>query len=282
MKLNTGRKIAPRRILFYGLAGVGKSSWAAQAPGAIFLNIEDGLADIDCVSTDPLRSFDEVIEAINWLTTEEHSYRTVVVDTLDWLEKLIFKEIAMKAGKDSIGDIEFNKGYDRAEPKWRMFLDFLDGLRATRKMSIILLAHSRVQKFADPIVGSYDRHVPDLYVNNRGEGPINTIMEWCDEILFASFKTFTTTEGKGFNERKIAVGGKERYLRTSESASCLAKNRLGLPDEMPLDFAAYAAAVREKMPKKPQGNIAGIVVNGSSKPEKQRDAELEKEAAEAF
>lgn len=282
MKINTGRKVAPRRILFYGIAGVGKSSWAAQAPGAIFLNIEDGLADIDCNSTDPLRSFDDVIGAINWLTTEEHSFRTVVVDTLDWVEKLIFRDIASQAGKESISDIEFNRGYDRAEPKWKLFLDFLEGLRANRRMSVILLAHSRVQKFQDPIVGTYDRHVPDLYVNNRGEGPINTIMEWCDEILFASFKTFTKTEGKGFNERKIAVGGKERYIRTCESASCLAKNRLGLPEEIEMDFEVYANAVREKAPKKAQGNIAGIVVNGSSKPEKQRDAELEKQAAEAF
>lgn len=282
MKINTGRKPAPRRIMFYGIAGVGKSSWAAQAPGAIFLNVEDGLSDIECASTDPLKSYQEVMDAISWLTTGDHNYRTIVIDTLDWVEKLIFKDIAAVAHKESISDIDFNRGYDRAEPKWRTFLEFLDNLRATRNMAVILLAHSRVQKFSDPIIGTYDRHVPDMYVNTRGEGPVNTIMEWCDEVLFASFKTFTTTEGKGFNERKIAVGGKERYIRTSESASCLAKNRLGLPDELPLDFKVYAEHVRAKMPPKPpKGNVAGVVVNGTSKPQK-RDEALELEASEAF
>lgn len=283
MKINTGMRPAPRRILLYGTAGVGKSSWAAQAKQAIFLNVEDGLYDIDCASTDPLRSYQEVIDAINWLTSEEHDYRTVIVDTLDWVEKLIFKDIADSAHKESIADIDFNKGYERAEPKWRVFLQFLDHLRATRQMSIILLAHSRVQKFADPVVGTYDRHVPDLYVNNRGEGPINTIMEWCDEILFASFRTFTKTDGKGFNERKIAIGGKERYIRTSESASCIAKNRIGLPEELEMDFEAYASIVRERLAKKPKGNIAGIVIDGTSKPEKRiKDPVLVAEAAETF
>ena len=34
--------------MLYGTHGIGKSSWAAQAPGVLFLNVEDGLNDIDC------------------------------------------------------------------------------------------------------------------------------------------------------------------------------------------------------------------------------------------
>lgn len=276
MKINQGKRAVPRRILLYGIAGVGKSSWAAQAPGAIFLNIEDGLADIDCASTDPLRSFSAVIEAINWLITEEHSFRTVVVDSLDWVEKFIHKDIALTAGKETIADIDFAKGYERAEPKWRMFLEFLETLRARRNMAVILLAHSRVQKFIHPELGQYDRYVPDLYVNSKGEGPINTIMEWCDEILFASYKTYTRTEGKGITAKQFATGGTERFIRTKESAACLAKNRLQLPEELDMSFASYAQYVTK--PK--AGNIEGVIQNGSSKP--QPDPELEAEAAVAF
>lgn len=280
MKINRGRRAAPRKILLYGIHGVGKSQWAAKAPGAIFLNVEDGINDIDCASTEHLRSFDAVIQSINWLTTEPHDFKTVVVDTIDWVEQLIFRDIAHAAGVQSIADIDFGKGYPRSIPKWKMFLDFLDALRNKRGMAVILLAHARVEKFASPEGATYDRYAPDLWTNARGEGAGNMIQEWCDEVLFASFRVFTTTEGKGFNERKIAVGGKERFIRTAESASSQAKNRLGLPDELPMEFAEYAKFVRRPEPQ-PTGNIEGIVVEGSSR-QPVRDAELDLEAAATF
>jgi hypothetical protein len=103
------------------------------------------------------------------------------------------------------------------------------------------------------------------------------IQEWCDEVLFASFRVNTRTEEAGFGkERKLAVGGKDRYIRTNESASCIAKNRLGLPSELPMDWDAYAAYVKKPAPVTKQeepvvqrpassGNIEGLVVNGTSK-----------------
>jgi hypothetical protein len=276
VKINKGKRAAPRRVLLYGVAGVGKSTWAAKAPGALFLNIEDGLADIDCDSTQPLRSFSEVIDAINWLITEEHDYKTVVIDSLDWVEKMIHRDIAIAAGKETIADIDFAKGYERAEPKWRNFLDFLGNLRA-KGIAVILLAHSRVQKFVHPELGAYDRYVPDLYVNSKGEGPVNTIMEWCDEILFASYRTYTKTEGKGVTAKQFALGGTDRYVRTRESATCIAKNRLSMPEEIDMEFLTYASYVKAARPA--QGNIEGIVVSGSSKVV---DRELAAEAAEVF
>lgn len=276
MIINKGKRAAPRRVLLYGIAGIGKSTWAASAPSPIFLNIEDGLSDIECDSTSQLRNFADVLAAINYLVVESHDYKTVVVDSLDWVEKLIHRDIAMAAGKDTIADIDFAKGYERAEPKWRLFLDLLSNLRS-KGLAVILLAHSRVQKFVHPELGAYDRYVPDLYVNSKGEGPVNTIMEWCDEILFASYKTFTRTEGKGVTAKQFAVGGTDRYIRTKESATCIAKNRLSMPDEIDMEFSTYAGYVKAARPA--AGNIEGIVVGGSSKV---LDPELAAQAAEVF
>lgn len=276
MRINKGKRAAPRRVLLYGVAGVGKSTWAAQSPSPLFLNVEDGLADIDCDSTQQLRSFTEVCDAINWLIVNDSDYKTVVVDSLDWVEKLIHKDIALAAGKETIADIDFAKGYERAEPKWRLFLEFLSSLR-TKGLAVILLAHSRVQKFVHPELGAYDRYVPDLYLNSKGEGPVNTIMEWCDEILFADYKTYTRTEGKGVTAKNFGVGGTERYLRTKGSATCIAKNRLSMPDEIAMEFSVYASYVKAARP--PVGNIEGVVVNGSSKVV---DSELQREAAEVL
>lgn len=272
MKILKGKQLAPRRILLYGQHGVGKSTWAAKAPNAIFLNCEDGLNDIDCDKTEYLKSFNQVMETLNWMASNDHDYKTIVVDTIDWVEQMIFKDICVSARVESVADIDFGKGFPRAIPKWKMFLEFLEALRRGKGMAIILLAHARVEKFSNPEGATYDRYAPDLWTNSRGEGAGNMIQEWCDEVLFAQFRVMTTTEGKGFNQKQVAVGGKEAYLRTKESASCLAKNRIGLPEEMPLDFNAYMQFVKEAyknikpaVETKPAANLAGLVVDGSSK-----------------
>ena len=255
MKITTGKQAKPRRILLYGPHGVGKSSWAANAPKPLFLNIEDGLNDIDCARTDKLNTYGDVVSAISWLVTNENEYETIVTDTLDWLEHLVFKQVAQDAGKNQIEDIGYSKGYKFAAEKWVHLLKGFDALR-DRGKTIILLAHAKIDTFESPETERYDRYEPDLHEIGSG-----LIQEWCDEVLFASFKVFTRQEDQGFGKtRAIAVGGKERIVRTTESASAIAKNRLRLPDELPMSWDAFA----KHLPPLGQ-NIKGIVNNGSSK-----------------
>lgn len=285
MRISTGKKKGPRKILLYGQHGVGKSTFAAGAPRAIFLPIEDGLKDIDCASFDheDLKSFPQVIAALHHLLASQHNFGTVVVDTVDWLEQIIFREIAEAAHKPSVMDIDFGKGPPRAVPKWQEFMSCLDSLYKHRGMTIILLAHARIEKFSNPDGATYDRYAPDLWTNSRGEGVGNILQEWADEVLFAHFKVFVRTDGKGLAEKAVAVGGKDRVIKTCENASALAKNRIGLPEEIPMDWATYASFVKAAYegrgvpkaineqpieavkPDEPAGNIAGIVNDGSSK-----------------
>lgn len=297
MRISSGVRPAPRRVMLYGIHGVGKSSWAAAAPSPIFLDIEKGSNDIDVQRIDDLNSYGDVVNALQWLLNEPHDFKTVVIDTVDWLEQLIFRDICQGAGVQTVADIEFGKGFPRAIPKWKFVLEHLEALRTRKRMGIILLSHARVEKFSNPEGSTYDRYAPDLWTNSRGEGVGNMIQEWCDEVLFACFRVNTAKEGKGFNEKTIAVGGKERLIRTSESASSLAKNRLRLPDELPMDWNAYAAFAKKNAaqskpvavestpslaspPESAVGNLAGVVVDGSSKPaltesQKQQVAEME-------
>jgi hypothetical protein len=254
MKIVTGKQPRPRRILLYGQHGVGKSTWASEAPSPIFLNIEDGLNDINCARTEKLHSYGDVVSAVSWLVTNGEEYKTVVVDTLDWLERLIFAEVAREANKTTISDIGYGKGYDAAVKKWEFLLN---GLEANRQKGrgIILLAHARIVRFENPETSAYDRYELDLHKSSNG-----MLQEWCDEVLFASFRVFTRNEDMGFGkERKIALGGKERYIRTNESAAAVAKNRLRLPDELPMSWAEYAKHLA------PAANVQGVVSEGSSK-----------------
>jgi len=290
MKIIKGITPTPRRIMLYGEHGIGKGTWASKAPGAFFLDIEGGLDNIDCERTPRLGNVMQVNEALTWVLTADHDYKTLVVDTVDWLEQFIHKKIVAdenNAKVKSIADIGYGKGYSRAIPIWAWFLSQFEALRTQRKMAIILLSHSKVERYESPESESYDRISPDLHKSSS-----SMVQEWCDEVLYASTRVYTKKQDEGFNRsRAVAVGGKERYIRTNESASAIAKNRLALPDELPLEWQAYADAVKAFYAQaKPAtvveskgADISGIVVDGSSKTKADESYEdLQKQAEEVF
>lgn len=288
MKIIKGIVPSPRRIMLYGEHGVGKGTWASKAPAPFFLDIEGGLNDIDCERTEKLSSARSVSEALTWLLHDNHDYKTCVVDTVDWLEQLIHKQIVADENNPkikSIADIGYGKGYARAVPIWNWFLSQFEQLRSQKKMAIILLSHAKVERYESPESESYDRYSPDLHKSSS-----SMVQEWCDEVLYASTRVYTKKQDEGFNRsRNVALGGKERYIRTSESASSIAKNRLNLPPELPLEWSAYMEAVKAyyaaaKPSQSTSVDVSGIVKDGSSRHvEADKDYEaLKIEAAEVF
>ena len=280
MQTTKGIQPKQRRVLLYGQHGVGKSTWAAEAPEPIFLNFEDGLADINCEATKPLKTIGEVNECLSFLLTQKHEYNTCALDTVDWFESLVMAKVAQEFGEETYQEIDYGRGAGRVTAGWQWLLSTLDMLRDERGMNIVLLSHARIEKFNNPHGAAYDRYVPDLSKQAFG-----LAQEWCDEVLFAQFRVLATEQKESFgSKRTIAVGGKERYIVTSEAASCMAKNRLRLPEELPMTWAAYqacwpkiaakkepVAAIRVvAVPPGPaatvaEGNIAGVVIDGSSK-----------------
>lgn len=274
MKIVKGVRPSPRRIMLYGPHGIGKGTWASKAPRPIFLDIEGGLEDIDCERTPRLGTLGQVVEALTWLITGEHDYKTCVVDTVDWLERMMHQQIVRDEKNSkvkSVADIGYGKGYARAIPMWDFVISQLEQLRSQRKMAIILLSHAKVERFESPDSESYDRYSPDLHKSS-----CNMLQEWCDEVLFAHHRVFITKHDEGFNKtRAVAVDGKERYIRTCESASSLAKNRLNLPEELPLEWSSYMKSVAAHYAahagsagviESTTADVSGIVVDGSSKP----------------
>jgi len=261
MKITRGKKIVPRRVLLYGTHGIGKSSWAAQASDVLFLNLEDGLNDIDVAKSEHLIRLEQVMEALTFLATQKHDFKWVAIDSVDWLEALIHHEVAREAGKPTIGDIGYGNGYKSAMAYWDRILAMLDWLRteSERKPGVILLAHTAVKKYTDPMTDSYDRYQPALH-----ETAAATLQEWCDEVLFASYRVHTRKQDEGFGkERTIAGGSGERLIRCTETPGALAKNRLTMPETIDFSWSAYAQYFTQPVPA--AANIGGIVVDGSSK-----------------
>jgi hypothetical protein len=255
-----GRKAKPRRCLLYGTHGIGKSTWAAAAPRPIILATEDGLDDIGVDRTPLLTSTQQVGQ---WLIElggpEDHGYQTLVIDSLDWLERLIWSSVCEDGSKQSIEDFGYAKGYKFALKKWDRVLQMLDAIRA-RGMNVVLLAHARVEKFSPPDGESYDRWQVDVH---KDAAPM--IQEWADEVFFATYRVNTITKEDGFKKsRTRAVGSGDRIVYTSEAATHAAKRRITLPNELALDWNEY----QKHWPTgnvTPDGDIAGIVANGHSK-----------------
>jgi len=243
--IQRGRAPMPPRIMLYGIEGIGKSTFASQAPQPIFVPTEDGLSEIDCERFPLAKSVDDVLTALAELHVEKHDYQTVAIDSLDWLERLIFDDLCRQYNVTSIEKVDggYARGYTHALTHWRKVLDALNRLRVDRGMAVICIAHAKVEKFEDPECSAYDRYSPRLHKHASA-----LVCEWSDAVLFATRKFRTQTEDAGFNRKRTianAIGkdGGERILRCVGGPSCIAKNRFGIAEELPLSWAAFMAAL---------------------------------------
>jgi hypothetical protein len=246
--IKNGKEAKPPRIMVYGQEGVGKSTMGASAPKPVFLQTEDGLSEIDCHKFPLAKNLSEVMASLQALQQEKHDYQTIIVDSLDWLERLIFDEVCREYGVKSIekADGGYARGYTHALTHWRKILNHLELLRNDKGMACILIAHSKIEKFEDPESSAYDRYSPRLHKHANA-----LISEWVDAVLFATRRFRTQKEETGFNrERTIAApigaDGGERIIRTVGGPACVAKNRFGLPAELPLSWNAFMDAMTKQ------------------------------------
>ena len=226
--LIVGKQELPPRICIYGTHGIGKSTIASQFPEPIFISIEDGIDGLDVTSFPKATHVNDVVESIKTLIKEEHDFRTVVVDTVDWLvEPLVVEDVE---NTHDAKDLAYGKGQMLVAESFREILQGLDALRRKRNMNVVLLAHANIVKFESPMTEPYDRYTPKL--PNRCNA---LLQEWVDVLGFAAFKVIVKKADTGFNKevtRGVTTG--ERLLHLVENPAYLAKNRYACPDNIEL------------------------------------------------
>lgn len=230
--------LAAPRVLVYGVEGLGKSTFAAGAPSPVFIQTEDGLGALQVDHFPIATRVSDVLDAIGSLFSDDHEFKTVVIDSLDWLETLIWRDI--EATHDA-KDLAYGKGAMIAADKWREILDGLTALRNERGMAVVLIAHTEIKRFDSPETEPYDRYQPKLQARSSA-----LVREWCDAVLFANYKTIVKKDDVGFNKtvaRGISTG--ERMLFTSERPAYMAKNRYSLPESIPLSWEAFEKAITQ-------------------------------------
>jgi len=238
-QVSKGGKMKPPRILMYGQAGIGKTTFGAAAPKPIFLPIEDGLGKIEADAFPSPKSYIEVRDALDALIKEDHDYKTIVVDSLDWLEPLIWSHTCDQQGYKTIEQPGYGRGYVEALKYWREFCDRLNFLRDTKAMCTILVGHSIIREFKSPDTDSFDRYQIKLQ-----QKAADLVAEHSDAILFANYKKSTMKSESRGGQRTRAIGTGERVMYTEERPAWLAKNRYGLPAEMELSWDAFINALK--------------------------------------
>lgn len=245
--LRRGKEIRPPRIVIYGPHGLGKSGFGAGAPNPVFIQTEDGIGHLDVAHFPLSTSYADVLGQIGALYTEEHDHQTLIIDSADWLETLVWKETCRIHGKADIEEFGYGKGYVAALDVWRTLFDGLIALRDEKNMAVIFTAHCQIKRFDSPETEPYDRYSPKLH-----HGASALIQEWSDAVLFTNYRTVVQKEDVGFNQkaaRGITTG--QRMLYTTEKPAYLAKNRYNLPPEIVLpesvggssSFAAFQNAM---------------------------------------
>ena len=288
MNITKGPKKTAIRVGVYGTEGVGKSTFAARFPGVVFIDTEGSTSHMDVARFDPPQTLADVTAQIQYVIDHSDTIGTLAIDTVDWMERLIFSAVCDEKKVKNIEDFGYGKGYVYAKEKMQEILKLLDDVIA-KGVNVVLVCHSIIRKFELPDeMGSYDRYM--LKLNEKNIAPL--VKEWVDMLLFVNYRTDIVKAADGKTSK--GRGGQKRIMYANHNACWDAKNRFGLPDELPFDFneiahlfgeAAPVQTVAEPdpapapEPEKPQitppkatvtmgGTIPGI----GAKPKKQKEA----------
>lgn len=248
----------PPRILIHGPEGVGKSRFGIQADRPVFVQTEDGLAAYPEVAKyAPAKEYAPFISNLEEIAFQDHDYKTLVIDSVDWLEPLIWKQVCTESGVTTIVEASggYGNGYTVALDIWRSYLELLDIINKKRQMTIIQIAHSQIKTYTAPDHPPYDRYSIKLHENKQGAGASALLFEYSDIVLFANFVAGVTKDvlagstKKNPKERTRGIGSGDRVLYTEERPAFKCKNRFNLPDQIPFDYTgAYWQTIADHIP----------------------------------
>lgn len=236
LNITSGCIQKPQKIVLYGPEGIGKTTFASKFPDPVFIDTEGSTNHMNVRRINKPGSWSELMEIVRQISLSPGICKTVVLDTADWAEMLCIESVCNKYQKNGIEDFGYGKGYVFVQEEFGRLLNALTDV-INAGMNVVLTAHAKMRKFEQPDeLGAYDRWEMKL---SKQVAPM--VKEWADMVLFANYKTFSVAVDDKKKKHK-AQGGK-RVMYTSHHPCWDAKNRHGLEEELPLDYAQIANCI---------------------------------------
>lgn len=245
-QITSGAVPKPQRVLIYGVEGVGKTTLAAQFPSPLFIDTEGSSDHLDVRRLPAPDTWATLLDEVRWVRDFPYECGgTLVVDTLDWAERLCAEHVCKREEWDSIETPSYGKGYTYVYEEFGRLLNLLTECRDAG-LNVVCVCHAVKERVEQPDeMGAYDSWGPKL-LNSRKTSIAAMAKEWADAVLFLNFKTIvvaTDVDKNGKARKHKAQNGKDRVMYASHAAAWDAKNRWGLPDELPLGYDAIAPHV---------------------------------------
>lgn len=228
----TGGKIQhARKVLVYGPEGVGKSTFASHFPDPLFIDTEGSTRNMDVKRMPTPTSWPMLIDEVMTVANEKPC-KTLVIDTLDWAERMCAWDLCQSKGWNGIEDAGYGKGYTYLAERFGQLLNRLEDV-IQAGINVVVTAHAKITKFEQPDeMGTYDRWELKL---EKKTAPM--AKEWADMILFANYQTIVVKSKDG---KSKGQGGQKRVMYTTHTATWDAKNRDDLPDKLDFDYNQIA------------------------------------------
>lgn len=236
MNIIRGKIQSAKKVVIYGPEGIGKSTFASRFPEPVFIDTEDSTKDMDVARFEKPTSWQMLLQEVQYVIDYPECCKTLVIDTADWAEQLEITSLCAKKGWSGLEDPGYGKGYQYSAEEFGKLLNMLS--MATEKgVHVVLTAHAWLRKIELPDeMGAYDH-----WEMKTSKKVAPMIREWADAVLFANYKTIVVNvDGQGAQKGKNKAQGGKRVMYTSHHPCWDAKNRYGLPEEVPFDYGAIA------------------------------------------
>lgn len=246
MEIIRGKIPCAKKVVIYGPEGIGKSTFASRFPDPIFIDTEGSTNSMDLARFPKPTSWQMILDEVEYARSHPNEMKTLVIDTVDWAESLCIKNICDKHQKSGIEDFGYGNGYVYVKEEMGRFLNKLSEVVEVG-VNVVLTAHAQIRKFEQPDeLGAYDRW--ELKLGKKTSSQTSPLVkEWADMLLFANYKTFSVAVDDKGKKRK-AQGG-ERVMYTAHHACWDAKNRYGLPEELPFAYDSIAHVISSQTAK---------------------------------
>ena len=228
----TGQR--PIIVTLFGEGGMGKTTLAAMFPKPVFICTEDGTASLqgnEGVSMFPLSgSSGDVLDAIEALATQDHDFKTLVIDSITQLATMIESEIVAadpKAKSINQAGGGYGAGYNTASDKHRQIREWAGALAYERGMNVVFIGHADTETMDLPDLDPYTRYSVRLHKKSLPHYTDNV-----DAVCMIRLKTFT--RGDGDKKRAISTG--EREIVCHPQAASVTKNRFNITDPLTFTF----------------------------------------------